>query len=150
MSKRTNSIAASTIGIDTGKNTLHMIGLDEKGVIVLREKVSRSRIAARLVNMQPCLVGIEAGMATHYMARELVALGHVVKQVPPAFAADRRSDSSDQPASRLSPGARHCCTPRTSLLATAAATDRGHPHRCFVAPHGPNHWRPHRGLGTSR
>ena len=55
-------------------------------MIVLREKVSRSRIAARLVNMQPCLVGIEAGMATHYMARELVALGHVVKQVPPAFA----------------------------------------------------------------
>src|SRR6516162_7166893 len=35
---------------------------------------------------QQCLVGIEAGMATHYMARELVALGHVVKQVPPAFA----------------------------------------------------------------
>jgi hypothetical protein len=86
MSKRTNSIAVSTIGIDTGKNTLHMIGLDEKGVIVLREKVSRSRIAARLVNMQPCLVGIEAGMAPHYMARQLVALGHVVKQVPPALA----------------------------------------------------------------
>ena len=85
MSKRTNAIAVSTIGIDTGKNTLHMIGLDEKGVIVLREKVSRSRIAARLVNVRPCLVGIEAGMATHYMARELVALGHVVKQVPPAF-----------------------------------------------------------------
>ena len=56
----------------------------------------------------------------------------------------------DQPASRLSPGARHCGTPRTSLLATTAATDRGHPHRCVVAPHGPNHWRPHRGLGKSR
>jgi transposase len=86
MSKQTNAIAVHTIGIDTGKNTLHMIGLDENGVIVVREKVSRSRIAARLVNVRPCLVGIEAGMATHYMARELVALGHVVKQVPPSFA----------------------------------------------------------------
>ena len=38
------------IGIDTGKNTLHMIGLDEKGTIVLREKVSRNRIAARRAN----------------------------------------------------------------------------------------------------
>ena len=64
------------IGIDTGKNTLHMVGLDEKGAIVLREKVSRGRIAARLVNVPPCLIGIEAGMATHYMSRELVALGH--------------------------------------------------------------------------
>ena len=40
---------AHTIGIDTGKNTLHMIGLDKKGTIVVREKVSRTRIAARLV-----------------------------------------------------------------------------------------------------
>ena len=74
------------IGIDTGKNTLHMIGLDEKGTIVLREKVSRGRVAARLVNVPPCLIGIEAGMATHYMSRELLALGHEVKQVPPAYA----------------------------------------------------------------
>src|SRR5260370_30909701 len=42
---------ARTIGIDTGKNTLHMIGLDEKGTIVLREKIARGRIAARLVNV---------------------------------------------------------------------------------------------------
>ena len=74
------------IGIDTGKNTLHMIGLNERGAIVLREKVSRNRIAARLVNIPPCLIGIEAGMATHYMSRDLLALGHEVKQVPPAYA----------------------------------------------------------------
>jgi transposase len=71
-----------TIGIDTGKNTLHIVGLDGKGTIVLREKVSRSRIAARLVNVPPCLIGIEAGMATHYVSRELLTLGHSVKQVP--------------------------------------------------------------------
>ena len=86
MPRKTDSAIVRTIGIDTGKNTLHLIGLDEKGAIVLREKVSRNRIAARFVNVSPCLVGIEAGMATHYIARELVALGHEVKQVPPAFA----------------------------------------------------------------
>jgi transposase len=56
-------------------------GLDEKGAIVLREKVSRGRIAARLVNVPQCLIGIEAGKATHYVARKLLALGHEVKQV---------------------------------------------------------------------
>ena len=91
MSKQKNAIAVRTIGIDTGKNTLHMIGLDERGEVVLREKVSRNRIAARLVNVPPCLIGIEAGMATHYMARELVALGHLVKQVPPAFSSRGRT-----------------------------------------------------------
>ena len=48
-----------------------MIGLDEKGAIVLREKVSLTRIAGRFVNLPPCLVGIEAGMASHHVAREL-------------------------------------------------------------------------------
>jgi transposase len=47
-------------------------------------RVSRGRITSRLANL-PCLIGIEAGMATHYVARELAALGHDVKEVPPAY-----------------------------------------------------------------
>ena len=78
--------AVTTLGIDMGKNTLHMIGLDTRGGIVLREKVSRGRFTSRLANLPPCLIGIEAGMATHYVARELAALGHDVKQVPPTYA----------------------------------------------------------------
>ena len=76
----------TAIGIDMGKNTLHLIGLDARGAIVLREKVARGRIALRLANLPPCLIGIEAGMATHYVARELAALGHDVKQVPATYA----------------------------------------------------------------
>jgi transposase len=86
MLRTTTVHAVTAIGIDMGKNTLHMIGLDSRGAIVLREKVSRGRITSRLANLPPCLIGIEAGMATHYVARELAALGHDVKQVPPAYA----------------------------------------------------------------
>src|SRR6476619_2886737 len=85
MSHKTAATVAHTIGIDTGKNTLHLIGLDDQGAIVLREKIARGRITARLANVPRCLIGIEAGMATHYVARELSALGHDVKQVPPAY-----------------------------------------------------------------
>lgn len=73
ISQKTDAIA-STIGIDTGKNTLHLIGLDHEGTIVLREKLGRGRIVARLANLPRCLVGIEAGMTTHYVAREVIAL----------------------------------------------------------------------------
>ena len=83
MSHKSSVRTVTTIGIDMGKTTLHMIGLDLCGAILLREKVSRGRIASRLANLPPCLIGIEAGMATHYVARELAALGHDVKQVPP-------------------------------------------------------------------
>ena len=86
MSQKTHAVITRTIGIDTGKNTLHLVGLDDRGTIVLREKLGRSRIRTRLANIPPCLIGIEAGMATHYGARELLALGHDVRQVPPAYA----------------------------------------------------------------
>jgi transposase len=61
MSQKTGAVVAKTIGIDTGKNTLHLIGLDDQGAIVLREKLGRSRIRTRLANMPRCLIGIEAG-----------------------------------------------------------------------------------------
>jgi transposase len=86
MPRTTTLHAVTTIGIDMDKNTLHLIGLDARGAIVLREKVARGRIALRLANLPPCLIGIEAGMATHYVARELAALGHNVKQVPATYA----------------------------------------------------------------
>ena len=63
-----------------------MVGLNSRGAIVLREKVSRGRIASRLANLPPCLIGIEAELATHHVARELARLGHDVKQVPPTYA----------------------------------------------------------------
>ena len=96
--------AVIAIGIDLGKNTLHMIGLDSSGAIVLREKVSRGRIASRLANLPPCLIGIEAGMATHYVARELAALGHDVKQVPATYAKPFRQGRMLMPWPRLCSG----------------------------------------------
>src|SRR6202158_4915732 len=86
MSHKTAATVAHTIGIDTGKNTLHLIGLDDKGAIVLREKIARGRIAARFANVPRCLIGIEAGMATHYVAPELSAPGPDVKEGQPAYA----------------------------------------------------------------
>ena len=95
MSHKTAATVALTIGIDTGKNTLHLIGLDDRGGIVLREKLTRGRSVARLANAPQCLIGIEAGMATHCVAREPIALGHDVKQVPPAYAKPFRQGHKD-------------------------------------------------------
>ena len=101
MSHKTAATVVHTIGIDTGKNTLHLIGLDDQGAIVLREKIARGRIAARLANVPRCLIGIEAGMATHYVARELGALGHDVKQVPPAYSKPFRQFTPERHGDRV-------------------------------------------------
>jgi transposase len=83
-SKATDSIVTA-IGIDIGKNTFHLVGLDQRGSIVLRRKFSRGQVAARLANMAPCLVGMEACVGAHHLSRQLLALGHDVKLVPGQF-----------------------------------------------------------------
>jgi hypothetical protein len=97
MSHKTAATVALTIGIDTGKNTLHLIGLDDKGAIVLREKIARGRITARLANVPRCLIGIEAGMATHYVARELSA-GKATRTTSETPTRSRRLSSGRPPA----------------------------------------------------
>src|ERR1700731_5496391 len=68
MLQKTNAVAVRTIGIDTGKNTLHLIGLDQQGTIVLREKLARGRIGRRLANAIPCLIWVRAGGGRHSVA----------------------------------------------------------------------------------
>jgi transposase len=77
--------AVATIGIDIGKNTFHLIGLDKKGAIVLRQKLSRSQVEARLANMAPCLIGMEACVGAHHLGRELKALGNDARLIPARY-----------------------------------------------------------------
>jgi transposase len=50
----------AVIGIDIGKNSFHIVGHDERGAIVLRQKWSRGQVEARFANLPPCLIGMEA------------------------------------------------------------------------------------------
>ena len=56
----------AVIGIDIGKNSFHIVGLDDRGAIVLRQKWSRGQVEARLANVPPCLIGMEACVGAHH------------------------------------------------------------------------------------
>jgi hypothetical protein len=58
----------ATTGIDIGKNSFHVVGLDRRGAIVLRQKWSRGQIEARLA-MPPCLIGLEACVGAYHLSR---------------------------------------------------------------------------------
>src|SRR2546430_1490149 len=77
--------AVATLGIDIGKNTFHLIGLDRKGAIVLRQKLSRGQVEARLANMPPCLIGMEACVGAHHLSRQLKAHGHDARLMPAKY-----------------------------------------------------------------
>jgi transposase len=75
----------ATMGIDIGKNSFHVVGLDRRGAIVVRQKWSRSQIEARLAAMPPCLIGMEACVGAHHLSRKLQALGHDARLMPAIY-----------------------------------------------------------------
>ena len=84
MSNKSTAIVA-TIGIDIGKNWFHVVGLDRRGAIVLRQKWSRSQVEARLANMPPCLIGMEACVGAHHLSRKLQLCGHDARLMPAKY-----------------------------------------------------------------
>src|SRR5436190_15500548 len=78
-----NSIAV--VGIDIGKNSFHVVGLDKSGAIVLRQKWSRGQVEARFANMPPCLIGMEACVGAHHLSRGLQRLGHDARLMPARY-----------------------------------------------------------------
>jgi transposase len=81
MSAKFNSEIA-VIGIDIGKNSFHIVGLDRRGAIVLRQKWSRGQVETRLANLPPCLIGMEACVGAHHLSRKLTSLGHDARLMP--------------------------------------------------------------------
>ena len=75
MSQTLNTVIA-IIGIDIGKNSFHAVGHDARGAIVLRQKWSRGQVEARLANMPPCLIGMEACVGAHHLSRKLTRPPH--------------------------------------------------------------------------
>ena len=77
--------AIAVIGIDIGKNSFHIVGHDERGAIVLRQKWSRGQVEARFANMPPCLIGMEACVGAHHLSRKLNSLGHDARLMPAKY-----------------------------------------------------------------
>jgi transposase len=84
MSEKLNSKIA-VIGIDIGKNSFHIVGQDRRGALVLRQKWSRGQVEARLANLPPCLIGMEACTGAHHLSRKLQALGHDARLMPAKY-----------------------------------------------------------------
>jgi len=77
--------AIAVVGIDIGKNSFHVVGLDDRGAIVLRQKWSRNQVEVRFANMPPCLIGMEACVGAHHLSRGLQRLGHDARLMPARY-----------------------------------------------------------------
>ena len=74
-----------TIGVDLAKNVFQVHGIDGLGAMIIRRQLCRSQMLPFFKKQPPCLVGMEACATAHHWARQLVALGHAVKLMPPKY-----------------------------------------------------------------
>ena len=89
----------TTIGLDLAKRVFQVHGADAQGRPVLRKKLRRAKLMPFFADLPPCLVGMEACASAHHWARELQALGHEVRLIPPQyvrpFVKTNKNDAAD-------------------------------------------------------
>jgi transposase len=69
------------IGMDTAKNVFHLVGIDQDGKYVWRRRLSRAKLLPALVQIEPCVVVLEACAASHHWARQIAACGHQARLI---------------------------------------------------------------------
>jgi transposase len=77
--------AITTIGLDIAKSVFQVHCIDAGGQVVIRRQLKRRYVLTFFQKLPPCLVGIEACASSHHWSRELQALGHTVRLMPPAY-----------------------------------------------------------------
>jgi transposase len=75
----------STIGLDIAKSVFQIHGVDRGGEVAIRKRVSRAKLLEFFASLPPCVIGVEACPTAHYWSRELQALGHTVRLMPPSY-----------------------------------------------------------------
>lgn len=86
----------TSVGIDLGKTTFHLVALDEHGKVVERKKYSRKQLLAYTANLQSSLIGIEACGGAHFLGVALREQGHEVRLIPAQFVKPfRKSNKND-------------------------------------------------------
>ena len=75
----------TTIGVDLAKNVFQVHGIAENDVVLFNKPLRRAKFLPFFAKLDPCLIGMESCSSAHHWARELTALGHEVRLIPPMY-----------------------------------------------------------------
>jgi transposase len=75
----------TTLGIDLAKNIFQLHGVNKEGAAVLTKKISRQKLPEFIIQLKPCLIGMEACGGSNYWGRKFLAMGHDVRLISPQF-----------------------------------------------------------------
>jgi transposase len=114
-----------TIGLDIAKSVFQVHGVDAAGNVLIRRQIKRRYVLAFFQKLPPCVVGIEACATSHHWSRQLQAIGHTGRLMPPAYVKPTSSGRktmlpTQRPSAKRSPG-QACGLSRPRLPSSRAA-----------------------------
>jgi transposase len=124
----------TTTGLDIAKSVFQVHGVDAAGQVVIRRQLKRRYVVSFFQKLPQCLVGIEACASSHHWSRELQALGHTVRLMPPAYVKPyvkrQKNDATDAEAI--------CAAVTRGQPAVRANQDSRAAERLGAPPHAPS------------
>src|SRR6202021_1535683 len=94
-----NLSSVTTVGLDLAKHVFQVLGVDASGCVVVAKAIRRNKLLDFFTSLPPSLVGLETSGSAHHWARELMALGHEARRMPPAYVKPyirrQKNDASD-------------------------------------------------------
>ena len=136
----------TTIGLDIAKSVFQVHGVDAEGNVIIRRQLKRRYVLTFFQKLPPCLVGIEACAPSHHWSRELKALGHTVRLMPPAYVKlyvkRQKNDATDAEAicEAVTRANMRFVATKTPEQQSCLRCWRGGPPRSLLS-HSPSRWR---------
>ena len=118
----------AVLGIDLGKNSCSVAGLDMHGAVVLRRRMTRESLVAFASKLPACIVAMEACCGAHFLGRTFAAQGHTVRLMSPKYVQPYvKSQKTDDRDAEATAEAATRPTMRLVTLKSSAARARGNP-----------------------
>ena len=75
----------AVLGVDLGKNSCSVVGLDESGRVVVRKRMRREGVIALAAKLPQCIIAMEACCGAHHMGRLMSEQGHTIRLMSPEY-----------------------------------------------------------------
>lgn len=73
------------IGLDIAKRVFQVCGVDAQGDVIVSRRLGRDSVVGYFGDLPPTVIVMEACSTAHHWGRELTALGHEVRLLPPRY-----------------------------------------------------------------
>jgi transposase len=84
-SERNEPMSITILGVDLGKNSCSIVGVNGAGAVTVRRTMRRQSLVDYVTKLPACVVAMEACCGAHHLGRLFAAQGHEIRLMSPEY-----------------------------------------------------------------